>query len=60
MNSNLSLAAIFAALCICLAASNPSAGADPVGVGPSFKGPLGLQLWSLRDQFAKDIPRHTR
>jgi sugar phosphate isomerase/epimerase len=27
-----------------------------VGTGPSFKGPLGLQLYSLRDQFAKDVP----
>ena len=27
-----------------------------VGTGPSFKGPLGLQLYSLRDQFKKDEP----
>jgi sugar phosphate isomerase/epimerase len=27
-----------------------------VGTGPSFKGPLGLQLYSLREQFAKDVP----
>ncbi|SPE60570.1 Xylose isomerase domain protein TIM barrel [Verrucomicrobia bacterium] len=34
-----------------------SAGAAPsVGVGPSFKGPIGLQLYSLREQFAKDVP----
>ncbi len=26
------------------------------GIGPSFKGPLGLQLYSLRNQFAKDVP----
>jgi sugar phosphate isomerase/epimerase len=26
------------------------------GGGPSFKGPIGLQLWSLRGQFEKDIP----
>jgi sugar phosphate isomerase/epimerase len=26
------------------------------GVGSSFKGPVGLQLYSLRDQFAKDVP----
>jgi sugar phosphate isomerase/epimerase len=26
------------------------------GTGPSFKGPIGLQLYSLRDQFAKDVP----
>jgi sugar phosphate isomerase/epimerase len=26
------------------------------GIGPSFKGPVGLQLYSLRNQFAKDVP----
>lgn len=26
------------------------------GTGPSFKGPIGLQLYSLREQFAKDVP----
>ncbi len=26
------------------------------GVGPSFKGPIGLQLYSLRADFAKDVP----
>lgn len=26
------------------------------GTGASFKGPLGLQLYSLRDQFSKDVP----
>ena len=31
--------------------SNPKA-----GLGKSFKGPVGLQLYSLRDQFAKDVP----
>src|SRR5262252_6029429 len=28
----------------------------PAGIGQSFKGPLGLQLYSLRNQFAKDVP----
>jgi len=27
-----------------------------VGTGASFKGPLGLQLYSLREQFSKDVP----
>jgi sugar phosphate isomerase/epimerase len=27
-----------------------------VGIGPSFKGPVGLQLYSFRDQFKTDIP----
>ena len=26
------------------------------GIGPSFKGPIGLQLYSLRGLFAKDVP----
>jgi sugar phosphate isomerase/epimerase len=26
------------------------------GIGPSFKGPVGLQLYSLRDQFKTDVP----
>jgi sugar phosphate isomerase/epimerase len=26
------------------------------GIGPSFKGPIGLQLYSLRAQFGKDVP----
>ena len=28
----------------------------PVGTGNSFKGPLGLQLYSLREQFKPDVP----
>jgi sugar phosphate isomerase/epimerase len=28
----------------------------PAGIGPAFKGPIGLQLYSLRDQFKKDVP----
>jgi sugar phosphate isomerase/epimerase len=34
----------------------PCAAAGDVGTGPSFKGPVGLQLYSLRDQFKKDVP----
>jgi sugar phosphate isomerase/epimerase len=39
--------------------STPMRGADapkPVGTGDSFKGPLGLQLYSLREQFKTDVP----
>ena len=32
------------------------AGQHPTGIGPSFKGPIGLQLYSLREQFARDVP----
>lgn len=28
----------------------------PAGIGPNFKGPIGLQLYSLRDQFQKNVP----
>jgi sugar phosphate isomerase/epimerase len=34
------------------AADAPKAG---IGVGPSFRGPVGLQLYSLRDEFKKDV-----
>lgn len=30
--------------------------AEMAGIGPSFKGPVGLQLYSLREQFKKDVP----
>jgi len=30
--------------------------AKAAGTGESFKGPLGLQLYSLRDEFKKDVP----
>ena len=36
-----------------------AAGADKakeVGLGASFRGPVGLQLYSLRAEFAKDVP----
>src|ERR1035437_5455727 len=43
--------------CFALACSTgPSASAATTGLGPSFKGPIGLQLYSLRDQFKKDVP----
>ena len=56
MNVNLSLTFLAAVACTVMAASIPSAIGDSVGTGPSFKGPVGLQLYSLRDQFAKDVP----
>ena len=33
-----------------------AAWAAPVGIGPSFRGPVGLQLYSLREQFGKHVP----
>jgi sugar phosphate isomerase/epimerase len=50
---------LFAFAIITLIASTgaaPAAEPKPVGVGESFKGPLGIQLWSLRDEFKKDVP----
>lgn len=32
-----------------------TAGDKGAGIGPSFKGPLGLQLYSLRDQFKTNV-----
>src|SRR5947208_10190549 len=46
-------------LLILMACCLPTLAADSggaVGVGPSFKGPVGLQLYSLRADFAKDVP----
>ena len=41
----------------CLAAlTSPAAGADSVGVGKSFEGPVGLQLYSLRAEFTRNVP----
>src|SRR5687767_1785885 len=31
-------------------------GGKKVGIGPSFKGPVGLQLYSLRGEFIKNVP----
>jgi sugar phosphate isomerase/epimerase len=39
-----------------LVLSVTQAAAAPAGIGPSFKGPVGLQLYSLREQFGKDVP----
>jgi sugar phosphate isomerase/epimerase len=38
--------------CACLTAFASA----QVGVGPSFKGPAGLQLYSLRGEFARNVP----
>src|SRR6266852_5051862 len=51
-NPSLSLPVVIAMLL----SSCALAGAGSVGIGPSFKGPVGLQLYSLREQFKKDVP----
>jgi sugar phosphate isomerase/epimerase len=56
------LALVLPGLLACLFAltysTNPAGtmGQRSTGIGPSFKGPIGLQLYSLREQFAKDVP----
>lgn len=44
------------AAAVMLPLSPSSAEAATPGTGPSFKGPLGLQLYSLREQFKQDLP----
>src|SRR3954454_9087810 len=39
-----------------LAGVAATAAEHTVGTGASFKGPVGLQLYSLRADFAKDVP----
>ena len=51
--SFLSVSLALAGLCL---ASTFAALAAGAGIGPSFKGPIGLQLYSLRDQFKTDVP----
>ncbi len=57
MNTNLIrtvtwVTALLASATHLMAADKSAAG----GTGASFKGPLGLQLYSLREQFNKDVP----
>jgi len=54
----LSLLALFSLFC----SANPSANQGPArlektDLGQSFKVRIGLQLYSLRDQFARDVPK---
>lgn len=44
------------AVCVAVFVVKPANAETAAGIGPSFKGPIGLQLYSLRDQFAKDVP----
>jgi sugar phosphate isomerase/epimerase len=54
-----SIRAVGAVLCTIFSLAISVQGAEQqgiVGTGKSFKGPIGLQLYSLRNQFAKDVP----
>jgi sugar phosphate isomerase/epimerase len=46
---------ITATLLLFLVGHSAAIAAD-AGIGSSFKGPIGLQLYSLREQFGKDVP----
>ena len=39
-----------------LTLASANAAEKTVGIGPKFKGPVGLQLYSLRADFSKDVP----
>src|SRR5262249_48188919 len=54
LQSLLSVLSLFALTC----PMSPLVASDlhTVGTGASFKGPVGLQLYSLREQFGKDVP----
>src|SRR5688572_14382094 len=50
---------LFASFCASIFAALFLAGcstAKTAGTGASFKGPIGLQLYSLRADFSKDVP----
>lgn len=55
MNTNLTLLSCTLILGMVACYQSPASAALP-GTGPSFKGPVGLQLYSLREQFKKDVP----
>jgi sugar phosphate isomerase/epimerase len=47
---------VFGAIAAILLITGCSTTHNSVGTGKSFKGPIGLQLYSLRAKFAKDVP----
>jgi sugar phosphate isomerase/epimerase len=47
---------LFGAIAAILLITGCSSTQKSVGTGQSFKGPVGLQLYSLRAQFSKDVP----
>lgn len=55
MNMNHSHALLVGVSCVAMYTITIAANGDTVGTGPSFKGPVGLQLYSLRAEFAKDV-----
>jgi sugar phosphate isomerase/epimerase len=56
MRTNFDEAIAFGVAVAVLLTSVALGNAASAGTGRSFKGPIGLQLYSLRDQFKKDVP----
>jgi sugar phosphate isomerase/epimerase len=56
MKSHFTFLSIGVGLILLAAIMTSCTTAKQVGIGPSFRGPVGLQLYSLRDSFAKDVP----
>jgi sugar phosphate isomerase/epimerase len=53
----LNLTKVLLSIALSVSAAHASgAESKPAGIGPSFKGPVGLQLYSLRAAFSKDVP----
>ncbi|HVK57458.1 MAG TPA: sugar phosphate isomerase/epimerase [Candidatus Kapabacteria bacterium] len=50
------LCGALAAILLVTGCSSLSTGEKAVGTGKDFKGPIGLQLYSLRAKFSKDVP----
>lgn len=49
-------ATLIMALTMAFISNTVNAADAPAGAGGSFKGPLGIQLYSLREQFKQDVP----
>src|SRR5215510_10992127 len=49
------LLSLFGSLLLIFSANSIAANQQPTKMGQVFKGPIGLQLYSLREQFAKDV-----
>jgi sugar phosphate isomerase/epimerase len=56
MKHILSCSLVCALACLTLPACAAGKSSGKVGTSKSFKGPVGLQLYSLRDQFKQDVP----
>jgi sugar phosphate isomerase/epimerase len=56
MKTNSLFALLVGASCLASLGVTSAADPTPAGTGPHFKGPIGLQLYSLRDALGKDVP----